>query len=235
METKKLPHDHGDGMAHAIEHMPEESGFAEVSELFRQLCDGSRIKIFWLLCHCEECVINISAVMGMTSPAVSHHLRQLRGCGLIEGRRDGREVYYRAADTDMARLLHRMIEKMIEISCPSSDSCYPLRGAELARAVRDYLAANCGKRITIEELSKKFLINTSALKETFKAAYGKPIAAYMKEYRIRRAAELLRTTDMSIAAAAKQSGYETQGKFAKAFKDIFGVLPSEYKKSKTSP
>ena len=32
---------------------------------------------------CEECVINISAMMDMSSPAVSHHLRQLKNAGLI--------------------------------------------------------------------------------------------------------------------------------------------------------
>ena len=42
---------------------------------------------FWLLCHCEECVINIVALVEMSSPAVSHHLKQLRSGGLITSRR----------------------------------------------------------------------------------------------------------------------------------------------------
>ena len=56
----------------------------------------------------------------MTSPAVSHHLRQLKSRGLIVSRRDGKEVYYRAADTEQAQILHHMIEKMVEIFCPSA-------------------------------------------------------------------------------------------------------------------
>ena len=56
----------------------------------------------------------------MSSPAVSHHLRQLKSSGLIVSRREGKEVYYRAADTEQVQLLHRMIEKMVETSCPSA-------------------------------------------------------------------------------------------------------------------
>ena len=82
--------------------------------------DLSRVRIFWLLCHCEECVINISSLMEMSSPAVSHHLKQLKMTGLIISRRDGKEVYYKAADTVQAQMLHHMIEQAIEISCPYS-------------------------------------------------------------------------------------------------------------------
>ena len=92
--------------------------FQTVSELFRQLGDGSRIRIFWLLCHWEECVINLSALVKMSSPAVSHHLRQLKAAGLILSRREGKEVYYKAANTPQAQLLHRMIEQLVEIACP---------------------------------------------------------------------------------------------------------------------
>jgi DNA-binding transcriptional ArsR family regulator len=54
----------------------------------------------------------------MTPPAVAHHLRLLRTSHLLVSRREGKEVYYRAADTIQAQALHRMIEEMVEISCP---------------------------------------------------------------------------------------------------------------------
>ena len=36
--------------------------------------------------------INIAALVGMTSPAVSHHLKQLKSSGLLTSRREGKEV-----------------------------------------------------------------------------------------------------------------------------------------------
>lgn len=80
--------------------MPRTDDFQTVADVFKLLSDGSRIRIFWLLCHCEECVINLSAMVQMSSLAVSHHLKQLKASGLIVSRREGKEVYYKAADTE---------------------------------------------------------------------------------------------------------------------------------------
>ena len=110
MAQNHLPHDHGQTIEQELEHMPSAENFQTVADIFKQLGDGSRIRIFWLLCHCEECVINLSAMVDMSSPAVSHHLKQLKSAGLIVSRRDGKEVYYRAADTEATQNFHHMNE-----------------------------------------------------------------------------------------------------------------------------
>ena len=97
---------------------PQSGDFSTLSEVFKLLGDSSRVKLFWLLCHCEECVLNLSVMMEMSSPAVSHHLKLLKSGGLIVNRRDGKEMYYKAAETEQAQLLHDMIEKIVKISCP---------------------------------------------------------------------------------------------------------------------
>ena len=119
MIQNHLPHDHGQTIEHELEYMPSVENFQTVADIFKQLGDGSRIRIFWLLCHCEECVINLSAMVNMSSPAISHHLKQLKSTGLIVSRRDGKEVYYKAADTELARNFHHMIEWLVKIACPS--------------------------------------------------------------------------------------------------------------------
>ena len=86
------------------------------------------------------------------------------------------------------------------------------------------------QRITIEELSRQYLINTAALKRVFKDVYGMPVAAYMKQFRIKKAAQMLRTGDASIADVARSVGYESQSKFTAAFKDQYGCLPTMYRK-----
>ena len=118
MPNANLPHDHGQGIEQELQNMPSVENFQTVADIFKQLGDGSRIRIFWLLCHCQECVTNLSAMVEMSSPAVSHHLRQLKAAGLLVSERSGKEVYYRAAETDRAQLLHHMIEQLVEIACP---------------------------------------------------------------------------------------------------------------------
>ena len=118
MNENHLPHDHGHDEDRIRAYLPGESEIAGVSEAMKQLGDPSRLRIFWLLCHCEECVLNIAAIVNMTSPAVSHHLRLLKSSGLIVSRREGKEMYYRTADTELAQVLHHMIEKLGKITCP---------------------------------------------------------------------------------------------------------------------
>lgn len=101
-----------------IEHMPTIETIKTVADAMKQLGDPSRLRIFWLLCHCEECVINIAAATEMTSPAVSHHLRLLKSAGLIISSRKGKEMYYRAADTEIVLKLHHTIEDIALITCP---------------------------------------------------------------------------------------------------------------------
>ena len=118
MAHYNLPHDHGQNIEHVLEKMPKQEAFQTVSTAFAQLGDATRLRILWLLCHCEECVSNIAAAMEMSDPAVSHHLKLLRGSGLIVSRREGKEVYYKLADTAQAQLLHHVCEEMFQISCP---------------------------------------------------------------------------------------------------------------------
>ena len=102
--------------------------------------------------------------------------------------------------------------------------------AEQVKQIHDFLVENADKRFTIEELSRKYLINTSSLKSVFKMIYGMPVAAYMKDYRMKKAMKMLRETDDSVAEIAERVGYGTQGKFTKAFKESVKALPTEYRK-----
>ncbi|MGN8733186.1 ArsR/SmtB family transcription factor [Fusicatenibacter saccharivorans] len=120
MSELHLPHSHeSQKIEDLLPQLSNTRDFEIAADIFKQLGDSSRLRIFWLLCHCEECVVNISAIVDMTSPAVSHHLKQLKSSGLIVSRRNGKEVFYKAADTEQSRLLHLIIEKILEIVCPS--------------------------------------------------------------------------------------------------------------------
>ena len=120
MKQNQLPHNHGQDIEQKFDHMPSLEQFQVVSEVFKTINDINRLRIFWILCHCEECVINISALVDMSSPAISHHLKQLKASKLITSRRIGKEVYYKAADTNLVNHLHTIIEELAEVSCPSN-------------------------------------------------------------------------------------------------------------------
>lgn len=117
MEGKQLPHNHGKGLEAAIANLPEEDSCQEAAAAFQQLSDPSRLRIFLLLCHCEECGINIAAAVDMSPAAVSHHLKSLKLHGLIKSHRKGKEVYYTLGDTPRATLMHRMADEYFHVNC----------------------------------------------------------------------------------------------------------------------
>lgn len=125
-----IPHNHGESLEQVLSVMPATPEFLKAADIFRQLGDGTRLQILWLLCHSEQCVLNLSAAIEMSPPAVSHHLKGLRESGLIVSRRAGKEVYYRLADTKEAALLHHMVDALFEITCPKGDSHHEHEHAE---------------------------------------------------------------------------------------------------------
>lgn len=120
MSHLSLPHHHEEDTTIELleKQLQRTRDFETIADVFAQLGDPTRTRIFWMLCHCEECVLDIAAMMEMSSPAVSHHLRSLKKAGLISSRREGKEVIYHVTDTPAAQLLHKTIEQIMEIKCP---------------------------------------------------------------------------------------------------------------------
>jgi DNA-binding transcriptional ArsR family regulator len=63
--------------------------------IFHALADPSRRAIFESLTRGEAAVKDITARFDLSQPAVSQHLAALKHAGLVQGRREGRLVYYR--------------------------------------------------------------------------------------------------------------------------------------------
>lgn len=231
MDEFKLPHDHGgNDPTYVRKELSATHRFFATAEVFKQLGDPTRLKIFWLLCHQEQCVINIAVLMDMSSPAVSHHLRLLHDNGLIENWRDGKEVYYRAVKNQQGELLHKAVEQVMQIACPE---CTPDVGGSpknQVQAVHSYLVEHLSERITIADLSRRFLMNPTTLKRVFKEVYGTSLAAHINRHRMEQAARLLKTTDGSIAQIARAVGYESQSRFTAAFTQYYNVLPRDYRR-----
>ena len=201
--------------------MQEAESFQAVAGLCRLLSDANRVRIFWLLCHCEECVVNLAALVGMSSPAASHHLRQLKDSGLVVSRRIGKEVYYRAADTEVAGLLHQVIERTVEVTCPREEAMphaphLPPVDAHAGEHAADLTPQ---QREIIHQVHQLLTENLDSR-----------ITAHIRQHRMEKASALLLESGDSLAQVARAVGYESQSKFSAEFKKVFGMLPSEFRK-----
>ena len=84
-----------------------------VAELLRVLSNRHRLMIVCALVEGEYAVGQLEAVLGIRQPTLSQQLTVLREAGLVETRRDARQIYYRLTEDKAARL----IEAVHEIFC----------------------------------------------------------------------------------------------------------------------
>ena len=77
----------------------------QAAEIFRALADPTRLRILSALVGRELCVHQLARAVGMSQPAVSHHLRILRHMRLVSHQRRGRHIFYRLDDGHVEALL----------------------------------------------------------------------------------------------------------------------------------
>lgn len=128
----------------------------------------------------------------------------------------------------------KVLELLLYVSTFKTDAKgrlteYHSAQVETIRTIHEYLIGHMEQRLTVESLSKQFLMNPTTLKTIFKSVYGNSIAAHVKEHRMEQAAKLLRETGLSIAEIAGRVGYDSQSRFTAAFKEYSGKLPKDYR------
>jgi DNA-binding transcriptional ArsR family regulator len=84
---------------------PVLSAAAAENKIFQALADPSRRAIFESLTRGEAAVKELTARFDISQPAVSQHLAALKDAGLVNGRREGRRVYYRVQPRAMKPLI----------------------------------------------------------------------------------------------------------------------------------
>lgn len=101
---------------------------------------------------------------------------------------------------------------------------------EKVKAVQQFLVGHMDENFTQEEISRRFDIPLTSLKNCFKSVFGASIGSFLLEYRMNQAAVFLRTKrEMSVAEIAGCVGYDSPSKFAAAFRRKMGMTPMDYR------
>jgi AraC-like DNA-binding protein len=96
------------------------------------------------------------------------------------------------------------------------------------------LERELARRLSVTGLAKRVGLSRSAFVRRFSAALGLPPEKYLTWLRLRRAAELLVSSDAGLAAIASEVGYGSEFSFSRAFRRWYGVAPSSYRKQPSS-
>ncbi|PTQ85452.1 AraC-like DNA-binding protein [Trichococcus patagoniensis] len=86
--------------------------------------------------------------------------------------------------------------------------------------------------LTIEEIAKSMYLHPSYFSQVIKEELGLNALKYLNLYRMNKASQLLKTTELSVEEIASAVGYQNRHSFSRAFKSRFHSSPTRYKLEK---
>jgi AraC-like DNA-binding protein len=82
---------------------------------------------------------------------------------------------------------------------------------------------------TLAEIARAAAVSRSVLDQRFRDVLGRSPIKYLTEWRMHLADDLLRTTDLSVAAVSRRVGYESEEAFSRAFRRSHGSAPGAWR------
>lgn len=133
------------------------------------------------------------------------------------------------------RLLLELWQIMYEnMHADSTDQNCRIHIKEQARLqiILQYIHENYQNNLTLEELTRLVSLSKSSILNLFNEYVHMSPIDYIIHYKLKHAAYLLDTTENSISYIAQSTGFHNIGYFCRKFKAVFGLTPSQYRKSK---
>ena len=90
--------------------MKEDKDIEDLSQFFKVIGDGTRLRILLALSESEMCGCDLAVLLDMTKSAISHQLRNLRESNLVQSRREGKIVFYSLCDDSIRSIIEKALE-----------------------------------------------------------------------------------------------------------------------------
>ena len=100
------------------------------------------------------------------------------------------------------------------------------------KKIREYLISHLHEKHSIKNIVAREELSLSTFQKIFAQVYGCPPYEYLKKYKMDEAARRLLNSNDKISDIALSLGYSNFSKFAVAFKDVYSILPKDYRKKK---
>lgn len=100
---------------------------------------------------------------------------------------------------------------------------------QIVKAI-DYILKHRNDKLTVQDIADRLGINRSYLSSLFKKETGKSISAFIREEKIKAAANMLKFSEYSYGDIAEYFGFASQSHFIQCFREQTGLSPKEYRK-----
>lgn len=121
-------------------------------------------------------------------------------------------------------------DMLIELTQAVADAKMGSKYSPVIRDTLRYILANYTQDITLPQLAARHHISNEHLSRLFKKEIGDTITDYIANLRVKKAAELLKSSELSISEISMYVGYPDSNYFVKKFKKRYGMTPSTYRR-----
>ena len=97
-------------------------------------------------------------------------------------------------------------------------------------AVKNYISQHYDEDLSLETLAEKVYLSSGYLSFVFKKETGMNLNRYIRVYRMEKARELLRTTNMKVAQVSEKVGFANVSYFCRSFREYHGSSPESWRK-----
>ena len=129
----------------------------------------------------------------------------------------------KALCSELVVLLHRKTELKQSVVSESAQS------KQISQIIT-YINQEYAAELTLEQLASKFFLSPGHLSRIFKRCIGLTFSDYLREYRIKKAIELMADSKMNITEIALTVGFNSTNHFCKTFKALIKETPLQYRK-----
>lgn len=122
--------------------------------------------------------------------------------------------------------------------CPSAARPLPgkvLRDEERVKQMLRFIQEHYSSDITVADIAGSATISESECLRCFRSIIGAAPVQYLKQFRVQRAAELLRSSREGVAEIGGLCGFQDASYFSKTFRELKGCTPTEYRRAGGQP
>ena len=102
---------------------------------------------------------------------------------------------------------------------------------QVAEKIRTYIRENYMNEISMQDAARQFNYSDAYFCKLFKQCFDQNFTTYLTNFRINEAKRLLKDKTISVKDAGMKVGYYDSNYFAKVFKRVTGMIPSEYRET----
>jgi two-component system response regulator YesN len=135
------------------------------------------------------------------------------------------------AENDLNAAIEKAVGKIKPDAAGDSKQTGSISVDEAVEILKSKLDNDYAENIKIGDFAEKYYFSKEYLSKVFKARYGSGVYEYLLKVRMERAAGLLRDPDIRIIDISSRIGYTDNNYFSKAFRNYYGMTPTEYRKS----